>query len=64
MIWQGHWHDEFPGFTNQDKRTAMCTIWFLDPQNTVLDSKIIILDALVQRLWPKTRFHEKAEMAP
>ena len=27
------------------------TIWFLDPQNIVLDTKIIILYALVQELW-------------
>ena len=32
------------------------TIWFLDPENMVLDTKIIILSALVQKLWPKTRF--------
>ena len=32
------------------------TIWFLDPQNIVLDTKIIILCALVQELWPKTHF--------
>ena len=32
-------------------------IWFLDPENMVLDTKIIILSALVQKLWPKTHFH-------
>ena len=32
------------------------TIWFLDPENMVLDTKIIILSALVQKLWPKTCF--------
>ena len=32
------------------------TIRFLDPQNIVLDTKIIILCALVQELWPKTHF--------
>ena len=37
------------------------TIRFLDPENLVLDTKIIILSALVQKLWPKTRFRKMAE---
>ena len=38
----------------QDEKNG--TIWFLDPENIVLDTKIIILSTLVQKLWPKTRF--------
>ena len=37
------------------------TIWFLDPQNIALDTKIIILCALVQKLWQKMRFRKMVE---
>ena len=37
------------------------TIRFFDPQNIVLDTKIIILCALVQKLSPKTHFCEMME---
>ena len=37
------------------------TIWFLDSKNIVLDTKIIILCDLVQKLWPKLHFHEMVE---
>ena len=30
--------------------------WFLDPENVVQDTKIIILCVLVQKLWLKTCF--------
>ena len=33
-------------------------IWLLDSKNIVLDTRIIILCALVQKLWPKTCFRE------
>ena len=36
-------------------------IWFLDPKDMVLETKIIILAALVQQLWPKTHFREMVE---
>ena len=35
--------------------------WFLDPENIVQDTKIIILSALVQKLWCKTCFCKMAE---
>ena len=37
------------------------TIRYFDTQNIVLDTKIIILCALVQKLWPKTHFCEITE---
>ena len=36
-------------------------IWFLDAKNIVLDTLIVILCALVQKLWPKTHFCEMVE---
>ena len=37
------------------------TIWFLNPKNMVLDTKIIILAALVQKLWAQKRFRKMVE---
>ena len=37
---------------------------FLDLENIVLDAKIIILCALVQKLWPKTSFCTMEGNAP
>ena len=36
-------------------------IWTLDPKNIILDTKIIILCALVQKLWLKMHFREMVE---
>ena len=36
-------------------------IWFFDPQNLVLDAKIIVVCALVKKTWPKMRFCKFAE---
>ena len=46
------------GQIQEDMNSA---IWFLDPQNIVLDTKII-LAALVQKLCPKMRFCEVVEI--
>ena len=48
--------------TDRPTIKANATIWFLDSQNIVQDTKITIVSALVQKLWPKTRFHEMAEI--
>ena len=37
------------------------TVRFFDPQNIVLDTKVIILCVLVQKLWPTMHFCEMTE---
>ena len=60
--WAKIWSSQVPSRQGQYKvkvvkKKRNGAIWLLDPKNIVLDTKIIILCALVQKLWPNPNKH-------